>query len=168
MPVCQYQTVFILDDKAPATKSEQKSIKQTSNAQSSWDVIAQSKINGALENWVGMKLYIKICPKLNHAHIVKWAQAGTGGLEGAVRSWEWGGGVRLHSDSAKHQWWLWSDDTAPCHTISLFSDCPVLSQSACCKQNWVPRKLQGPLVVLQSITSITLWQHSFLNYFMYF
>lgn len=76
---------FILDEKAPATKREWRSIKQTSNARLSWDLIAQSEINGALENWVSLKLYIKLCSKLNYTHIVKWAQGGTGGK---VLRWE--------------------------------------------------------------------------------
>lgn len=82
-PVCQYQSSFILDIKASASKPGWRSIKQTSSAQLSRDLIAKSEINGALENWVCLKLYIKLCSKLSYAHIVKWAQAGTRG--GRVR-----------------------------------------------------------------------------------
>lgn len=52
-------------------------------------LIAQSEIIGALENWASPKLYIKLCSKLNYAHIVKWAQGGTRGGE-KVRHWEQG------------------------------------------------------------------------------
>lgn len=107
VPVCQYQSSFIPNVKASASKPEWRSIKQTSDTQLSWDLIAQSEINGALENWVCLKLYIKLCSKLNYAHIVKWAQAGTKGERCSTES----RGGRIEYKTAFSQCQTLNDDS---------------------------------------------------------
>lgn len=148
-PVCQYQSSFILDIKASASKPGWRSIKQTSSAQLSRDLIAKSEINGALENWACLKLYIKLCSKLSYAHIVKWAQAGTRGAgwwEGAPQ--RAGRNVRLHSATAKlpmmtRVWWHGVlSHHLTIHQLSCFvTICTLLSEQA----HWLTRKLHVPV-----------------------